>query len=59
MAIEERSPAIAKEKGMGLIEASEMVDSSARLLKRRILKTKVAILIGKMILFLRNSMAVG
>lgn len=59
MTIDDISPAIAKARLRGLIGASEMVESYARLLKSKILKTKVPTLTGKIILFLRSKTAVG
>jgi hypothetical protein len=52
-------PAMAKAKGNGLIVDELIVDSSAKLEKRRMLKMKVTILTGKMIRFLRKRVAVG
>lgn len=59
MTTDEMSPATAKARLRGLMGASEMVDSSARLLNSKILKTNVPTLSGKIILFLRSKMAVG
>ena len=59
MATDDISPTIAKARLRGLIGASETVDNSARLLKSKILKTKVPTLTGNMTLFLRSKTAVG